>query len=474
MQSQGFSVPGYSMMSQQPKPKPRVPVKKIALAVAAVIAIAAAYTVFFGGHVDASITITDTENRPVSIDSARIMQGGREIAVLSSNPGTARLKEGSYTMIVDAEEYEGAFAEFSVSASEPSVKVGVEKPFMASVQSVSPKQASRVFAGQTIEFEVRVKNSGSEDLSLELYAEAPKEAKATVSPGVLSAKKGSEATATLMVSIPNEYEARDERNGDNLSVFVGIKGKGKSSGKSIEVTAFSGASISLSPSPLRIGKAKAGGDPVQKSITARNTERFGIDSPVEFSVAVANSENPPVDVASWFTFTPRLNSIEAGESKRIILEFRVPASAARDNVSGTITASTVAGETTISFTAEIEEADTVISTPRLTGISSKNTLSKEDGSYSKRNGFLEIENDSGFEIHGMRVSSDCESTWVYIKEPNVELLGVDDTKNVAITVSAPSSASGEEKACKIITAYPNPLDETEDIEREVEFYISVP
>jgi len=476
MDDRDFDNPNMSGQDEygEPIPDPLEPLKKNFKTIILLLILCAAaffiYDYFVGSIIDVSFEVKNLENLPVEQAKLKVFDSSKNKVFEDSDASSSgtKLRRGEYSYTVESPQYKSLKGNFSVDKDNASVKLVLEKNTSVEITSVEfPKQ---VFAGQTVEGKVFLKNSGKQDELVEIAFDTSKTKDFTIEKISVTVPAENSIDQNFTVSFPDDIRILDQKKGDAKTFKISIR----------LVKGSTEASFNLMPVPsidlsdVTISSVKAG-DTVVKNLSVRNKSQIGIpDLTIEVKIVNATANNP-VDVEKWISFGSEENtkatlSLNPSESQTIFIKLMVPLSAKKETILGKvvlssttmpknieknfiltissestakITATLSPSEMTIPFNAELSKYDSVVNRVSVTV---RNT-----GSIALENIMVNVENS---------FPGECDEKWFNFVETDSFDLQPGDSKKIDITLSAPSIARQDLKGrtCTLQYRYDYTLD----------------
>ncbi|MBN2067548.1 MAG: hypothetical protein JW744_03710 [Candidatus Diapherotrites archaeon] len=466
----------------------------IIVAVVAIVAGLLLYDYFIGSYGSVTITLRDTEGEYLDDTSLKLFAEGSAQPLFSesgSSTYTISLKPGRYRYEATSPGYAVKRSSVEIAKGETTSEIELEKDIEVEITGFGSVFPERLYAGQSIELEIRLENKRGETASVQIVPEQNLEDYASETQAVQVPGSGT-AAATLTVSVPASASIDDQTEGDLKKAAVRIKYTNERASSEFTLYPNPKEKITLS-SPSFSVKAIGGKNKQSRDIRITNSNRFPIEN-LELSIEITSStENSKEEAKEWFQFTEvadqpepwklDIESIGAGKSVEKELQVIVPLTAEDElGIKGNIVLD--AGY----FTQPKKEPLTLDITEKASyeielSLSPRQPYSIEwdsaIGGYEEKIVSLNLKNSGQIELENIVVSVEndetCSTSWLVFLENSLDSLAIGQTRELKVRITAPLFQRGNESPihCDLHYRYDNPLELGSYVEDTIIAFIEI-
>ena len=473
------------------------PVKKFLPAIIALVVIAAigwfAYDYFIGSMLPVTLSVEDTEGKPLDESSIKVFAEGQTQPVFEDSGLSTyelKLKPGNYRHEITAPGYMVKKSTFLVSAAKDAKNEPIAtlvKDIDVDIQNFEQNFPKKLFVGGKATFSVQLKNQANSAATVELVSEGG--IAGMIESGLITLPANSTQEASLEINVPAGTAIKDAKKGDKKNAVLRVKYTAKKS--QIDFVLFPNPALEIKLDEANFG-AKAG-EKDSDEISIKNGNDFAIDGlvlTIEITSAINNS---PGEVRQWFQFTEVANqpnpqeitisSIPANATVTKELQAIVPTTAQKEaGIKGNVVlgapylSEPIKKTLTIDVTQGAEYGISATLTPTSPlDIEWSETL----GGYEDKMLDLKVKNTGklGLENIVFAVANNviCDTDWLILIEDTIDSLPAGETRTLKLSASAPIAIRGREtpKYCSLRYRFDDPTKPGVYVEETLTNFIEV-
>jgi len=475
------------------------PVKKFLPAIIAIIVIGAigwfAYDYFIGSVFSFNIDVRDTESKPLNDSNLKVFAPGSNELLFEGSGSSAydlALKAGNYRYEARAPGYAIKRSSFEVSAENNSATIKLDKDIEVEILNLGQDFPNKLYVGGKKQFTVRLKNDSSSSETVSLVADGALEDFELIGTENITLKANTTTSVPIEISIPNDAEVDDEKNGDELEAVLRIKYTNKKGEADFTLYPNPSLKISVDEASFR-AKARENYNKDQDEIKVDNDNYFPVEDltlSIEITSATKNNRS---EVEKWFQFTEIANqpnpqsieitSIPGRGDVRKELQVIIPLTAKKElDIKGNVVLTApflsepIKRTLTLDVTEEAEYKLELSLSPRSPIEIDWDSIL---GNYREELLTLNAKNEGQLDLHNIVISIansvECNNSWLELIENSIDVLTVGETETLKLNASAPLAVRGQERDvyCNLRYRYDNPISSGSYVEDTLIGFIEV-
>lgn len=437
------------------------------------------YQYFIGSIVPATINVQDFDGAGLEGSRIQLKELSGNSVFEQKNSGESndlKIRSGEYSLTVEKPGYKTARQSISISSENDSISVKLEK--ISSIEFENIIVPMQIFAGQTVQAAIVLKNTGTKDETVEIVFESPDAKALELQSLTASVPAVTSIDSNFEITIPENFAIKDQKNGDVKKFTARIRHTGK---KSKEI------SFKILPTPnIELAKVAftglAAGQSRKIDVKVTNHNKFDVSGIIlsinllttDFSQNQTEAQQYLDDSKKWLEFvspektTITIDKLKAGQSQTIPLIANIPLSAQKATVFGKIILSSpdlienIESDLVLSVSIETKVQVTAALSPKTITV----PYDKTKGEYSTKYNAVTIavKNNSQIDVQNIEIEisnpTNCPTVgWIEFVDDTVFDLAKTRAKTISTNISVAPNSNGDPVQCSLEYKYEYVLDD---------------